>query len=103
VSDRLAADGGGGGPTTTVVRRADAVNHLALLRQGEGLDIVCFGSHLTWNPLLVAGQVDELHLMVGCAGIGEGISIFTGPTPRLRLVDTQRATSSDNVVLRYAV
>ena len=88
---------------TTVVSRADAAQHVARLRRGDGRDIVCFGSHLTWNPLLLAGQIDELHLMVGSAGIGAGVSLFTGPTPRLRLIDTYRPEISDNVVLRYAV
>ena len=102
VSDRLAA-AGDSLPTTTVVSRADAADHVARLRREDGRDIVCFGSHLTWNPLLLAGQIDELHLMVGSAGIGAGVSLFTGPTPRLRLIDTYRPEISDNVVLRYAV
>ena len=101
VSDQLAAEGAGA-PTTTVVSRAEAADHLDRLRHGEGRDIICFGSHLTWNPLLLAGQVDELHLMVGSAGIGAGVSLFTGPTPRLRLIDTHRGEDSDSVVLRYA-
>jgi hypothetical protein len=50
---------------TTVVSRAGAVDHVARLRRDDGPDIVCFGSHLTWNPLLLAGQIDELHLILG--------------------------------------
>ena len=79
----------------------DAVRHLAALRQAPGRDILCFGSHLTWNPLLAAGQVDELHLMIGCAGLGRGVPLFTAATPRLRLLDTWRAEGSDSIVLRY--
>ena len=102
VSDRLAARDDND-QTTTAVSRADAAAHLAELRRGDGRDILCFGSHLTWNPLLLAGQIDELHLMIGSAGIGAGVSLFTGPTPRLQLIDTYRAENSDSIVLRYHV
>jgi dihydrofolate reductase len=102
VSDVM-ADREDNDPTVTAVRRADAAVHLAQVRQGEGGDIICFGSHLTWNPLLVAGQIDELHLMVGSAGLGDGIPLFTGRTPRLHLIDTVRAAESDSIVLRYRV
>jgi dihydrofolate reductase len=101
ISDRLLADAtlvAG----TTVVRRDKAVSHLTTLRQGPGRDILCFGSHLTWNPLLAAGQVDELHLMVGCAGLGNGVPLFTRATPRLQLLDTWRADDADSIVLRYS-
>ena len=88
---------------TTVVRRLDAAARLAALRDAPGQDILCFGSHLTWNALLAAGAVDELHLMIGCAGLGSGVPVFTTGTPRLRLIDTWRAEASDSIVLRYAV
>ncbi len=87
---------------TTVVARADAVTRLGELRRGPGRDILCFGSRTTWNPLLAAGQVDELHLMVGCAAIGAGVPAFDGPTDRLRLIDVWRADGADSVVLRYS-
>lgn len=87
---------------TTVVRRLDAATRLAALRAAPGKDILCFGSRLTWNALLAAGAIDELHLMIGCAGLGNGVPLFTTATPRLRLIDTWRAEASDSIVLRYA-
>jgi dihydrofolate reductase len=101
ISDSLRSDATPVGGTT-VVRRGEAVSHLAALRQAPGRDILCFGSHLTWNPLLAAGQVDELHLMIGCAGLGNGVPLFTMATPRLQLLDTWRADDADSIVLRYS-
>ncbi|WP_204017027.1 dihydrofolate reductase family protein [Sphaerimonospora thailandensis] len=57
-----------------------------------------------WNDLLVAGLVDELHVMVGAAVLGGGTPAFgSGPVPSLRLVNTRRRDGSDNVLLRYQV
>jgi riboflavin biosynthesis pyrimidine reductase len=63
-----------------------------------------FGSRTLWNDLLVAGLVDELHLMLGAAVLGGGTPAFgTGPVPQLRLVNTLRRDGSENVLLRYEV
>ena len=86
----------------TVVRRADAADHVRRLKEAPGRDVLVFASHLVWNPLLAAGLVDELHLMVGNAAIGGGTPLFTGPTPRLRLLDVRTYPGFDNPVLRYA-
>lgn len=88
--------------TTTIVRRADAHQAVAELKNPPGNDILMFGSRTLWNDLLAAGLVDELHLMVGAAVLGGGILAF-GPVPLLTLVDTRRRDGSDNVLLRYAV
>ena len=90
--------------TTTIVRRADAHQAVAEVKDRPGKDILMFGSRTLWNDLLVAGLVDELHLMVGAAAIGGGTLAFgTGPFPPLRLIDTRRRDDSDNVLLRYEV
>jgi dihydrofolate reductase len=86
----------------TVVRRIQAPGIVEQLKSHDGKDILVFGSHTTWNPLLAVGLVDELHLMVGCAAIGAGTRLFTGPTPRMALLETRRFPDSHNVVLRYA-
>lgn len=90
--------------TTTTVRRAEAHQAVAELKNRPGKDILMFGSRTLWNDLLVAGLVDELHLMVGAAVLGGGTPAFgTGPVPLLRLVNTRRRDGSDNVLLHYAV
>ena len=90
--------------TTTIVRRADAHQAVAELKDRPGKDILMFGSRTFWNDLLVAGLVDELHLMVGAAVLGGGTPAFgAGPVPPLRLVNTRRRDGSDNLLLRYEV
>ena len=91
--------------TTRIVRRADAHRQVAELKRGEGGeggDILVFGSRTTWNDLLAAGLVDELHLMVGPVVLGGGTPAFqdvkTGP---LRLLGTRSWEGSGNLLLRY--
>jgi dihydrofolate reductase len=105
VSDSLAAeDTEPWTETTTIVRRPDAHQAVAKLKDQPGNDILTFGSRTLWNDLMVAGLVDELHLMVGAAVLGGGTPLFgAGPIPPLRLVKTQRRDGSDNVLLRYQV
>jgi dihydrofolate reductase len=88
--------------TTTIVGRADAWRAVTELKDRPGEDILTFGSRTLWNGLLVAGLVDELHLMIGAAVLGGGTPAFgTGPFPPLRLVGVRRSDDSDNVLLRY--
>ncbi|MEV4813337.1 dihydrofolate reductase family protein [Micromonospora avicenniae] len=101
VSDTLTGEEVSAHPAT-VVRRDEAPDAVKQLKSREGKEILVFGSHTTWNPLLAAGLVDELHLMVGCAAIGGGTPLFTGSTPRMELLETRRFPDSHNLVLRYA-
>lgn len=90
--------------TTTIVRRGDAHEAVAELREGDGRDILVHGSRTLWNDLLAAGLVDELHLMIGAGVVGGGTPAFSeGVHPALHLFDVDRRDGSDNVVLRYAV
>jgi dihydrofolate reductase len=102
VSDALTTDQlGAWRDTTRIVSRADAHKQLAELKDGPGGDILIFGSHVLWNDLLAAGLVDEVHLMVGPAALGDGTPAFTGPVT-LRRLDTRTWDGSDNVLVRYA-
>ncbi len=90
--------------TTEIVRRADAHARVAELKESDGADIVCFGSLTTWNDLLAAGLVDELHLLVGPGAIGSGVPTFNQPVEQeLTLLDVGQLEDSRLVALRYAV
>ena len=88
--------------TTRIVRRADAHAAIAELKRGPGREILMFGSHVLWNDLLTAGLVDELHLMIGSAFLGDGVPLFTGPRTGVRLLDARVLDDSQLILARYA-
>jgi dihydrofolate reductase len=103
VSDSLTdADLGPWTETTRIVRHADAHDAVRELKRGPGREILMFGSHVLWNDLLTAGLVDELHLMIGSAFLGDGVPVFTGPRTGLRLVEVRRLGDSQLIFARYA-
>src|SRR5918992_4575332 len=71
VSDSLTADRTGvWADTTEIVPRAAAHRLVAELKDGDGGDILVFGSRTLWHDLLLAGLVDELYLMIGPTLLG---------------------------------
>jgi dihydrofolate reductase len=103
VSDSLTpGDLGPWTDTTRIVRRAGAHHVVGELKQGAGRDILMFGSHVVWNDLLAAGLVDELHLMIGSAFLGDGVPVFSGPRTALRLLDVRQLGDSQLILARYA-
>jgi dihydrofolate reductase len=103
VSDSLTeADTGAWRDQTTIVRRADAHDHVARLRQQDGDDVLVFGSRTLWGDLLAHGLLDELHLMVGPSIVAGDVPAFAGvPASGLKLLDVRRWDGSDNVLLSY--
>ncbi|HEX6129849.1 MAG TPA: dihydrofolate reductase family protein [Candidatus Limnocylindria bacterium] len=87
---------------TTIVRRADANEVVARLKEGPGREILVFGSHVLWNGLLRAGLVDELHLMIGSAFVADGVRVFEGPRTGLRLLDARVLDDSQLILARYS-
>ena len=84
------------------LRRAEDLEaEVARLKEGDGGTVVSFGSATTWNPLLEAGLVDELHVMVGPALLGDGGRLFRGARRPLRLLDARVLPDSQLVRLRY--
>lgn len=102
VSDTLTdADLGPWTGTARIVRRADAHDAVAELKRASGREILMFGSHVLWNDLLLAGLVDELHLMIGSAFLGDGVPVFSGPRTDLRLMDVRRLGDSQLILAWY--
>lgn len=87
--------------TTAVIRRGDVAEWLGTERERGAGDILIFGSRTMWNGLLRQGLVDELHLMLGPAAVGDGTPVFAQPA-ELTLLQARRFEGSDNVLLRYA-
>ena len=103
VSDSLTdADLGPWTDTTRIVRRADAHDAIAELKRGSGREILVFGSHVLWSDLLLAALVEELHLMIGSAFLGDGVPVFTGPRTGLRLLNVRQLGDSQLILARYA-
>jgi dihydrofolate reductase len=102
VSDSLTDEDLAPWTNTTIVHRADAHERIAALKRGDGREILVFGSHVLWNDLLTAGLVDELHLMIGSAFLGNGVPIFSGPRTGLRLLDARVLDGSQLILARYA-
>jgi dihydrofolate reductase len=70
-------------------------------RPGEG-DIAVFGSSTFTAGLLEAGVVDELRVMVNPILLGDGVSLFTGLTGRVKLRLARTITfRNGNVLLCY--
>ena len=86
---------------TRIVRRADAPDELRRLKAGDGGDVVTYGSATTWSPLLEAGLVDELDVLIGPAVLGDGGKLFSGSRVPLRLLDVAVVPDSQLVRLRY--
>jgi dihydrofolate reductase len=88
--------------TTRIVRRSEAHDEIAALKQQAGGDILVFGSRMLWHDLLAADLVDELHLIVGGVVLGGGTPMFGSPPARpLALVDVHNWDDSSNALLRY--
>lgn len=104
VSDSLTPDQTAPWHNTRIIRRADAHEEIAKLKDGPGREILVFGSHILWNDLLANGLVDELHLMIGPGVLAAGTPAFESQPPvSLQLMDTRTWPDSSLVLIRYAV
>jgi dihydrofolate reductase len=104
VSDSLEQDQTAPWLNTRIIKRADAHEQVADLKRQQGKEILVFGSHTLWNDLLVAGLVDELHLMIGPAFLGGGTPVFEGGSRMaLRLLDSRTLEDSELVLVRYGL
>lgn len=105
VSDTLTS--GETGPwreKTRIVRRDEARDAIAQLKEGEGGALLVFGSMTTWNGLLAAGLVDELHMVVGAGVLLDGAPAFSvRPPGAMRLTGARQLGDSNSALLLYSL
>ncbi len=105
VSDSLSADETGPWrDKTRIVRRDQARDAIAQAKKGEGGELVALGSMTTWNDLLAAGLVDELHMMVGAGVVVDGVPAFSvRPPGPMRLTGARQLGDSNIALLLYSL
>jgi dihydrofolate reductase len=105
ISDTLTAEETGPWrENTTIVRRDEARDAIAQAKKGEGGTLLAFGSMTTWNDLLAAGLVDELHMMVGAGVLLDGVPAFSVQPPGpMRLTGARQLDDSNIALLVYSL
>jgi dihydrofolate reductase len=100
VSDTLTAEETGPWrDNTRIVRRDEARNAIVQAKKGEGGPLVVFGSMTTWNDLLAAGLIDELHIMVGAGVLADGVPAFSVRPPGPMRLSAARQLGDSNIAL----
>jgi dihydrofolate reductase len=105
VSNSLAAqETGPWREKTRIVRRDEARDAIAQAKEDEGGTLLVFGSMTTWNDLLAAGLVDELHLMVGAGVLIGGVPAFSvRPPGPIQLTGARQLGGSNIALLTYSL
>lgn len=79
-----------------------SIDDIAALKQTEGPDLVIQGSSTLYPPLLAAGLIDRLTLMIFPAVLGPGKRLFgEGMQPGLLALVEQRASVQGTLIVTY--
>ena len=81
---------------STTLHPDKLVQHVKELRQQDGGNILIYGSGQVVRPLLQAGVLDELHLLLCPVSVREGKKLFDGD---LKLKPTRQQAFSGGMTL----
>jgi dihydrofolate reductase len=86
----------------TVLAKGDLVAEIANLKKQDGQDIIAYGGATFVSALIKHGLIDEFHLFINPAAIGNGMTIFNelDRTQNLTLVKST-AFDCGIIVLNY--
>ena len=92
----------GSGWDNTKVNSGDVVAEINKLKQGEGKDIIVYGGGSFASSLIKNGLIDEYHLFVNPAILGDGLPIYkmVENNIQLKLIEA-RPLQNGIVLLRY--
>ena len=88
----------------TVLAKGDLVGEITNLKKQAGKDIIAYGGARFVSALIQHGLIDEYHLFINPAAIGNGLAIFKGLESRQNLTLVRSvAFDCGIVVLNYAL
>jgi dihydrofolate reductase len=73
------------GWNNTVFAKGDLAEEITRLKKQDGKDIIAYGGANFVSALINHGLIDEFHLFINPAAIGNGMTIFKSPDSKLNL------------------
>ena len=83
----------------TVLAKGDLVDEITKLKKQDGKDIIAYGGATFVSALIKHGLIDEFHLFINPAAIGNGMTIFKGLDSKQNLTLKKSLASACGIVV----